>query len=80
MTPGEKTESEEEHDKEMSPDEARMYRGLVARANYLAQDRTDISIAVKELCRHMSSPRDSNWRALKRLARYLVDKRRVIVD
>ena len=67
-------------DKEMSAEDAKIYRGLVARANYLAQDRTDISFAVKELCRNMASPKEHNWRAHKRLARYLVDTRRMVVD
>ena len=75
VTPGEKEEGDWE-DKEMSAEDAQIYRGLVARANYLAQDRTDISFAVKELCRNMASPKEHNWRTLKRLARYWVDKRR----
>ena len=57
-----------------------MYRALVVRANYLAQDRADIAFAVKELCRHMSQPRQCDWAQMKRLGRYLVDKTRVIVN
>ena len=34
----------------------KLYRALVARANYLAQDRSDIQFSVKELARSMSSP------------------------
>ena len=33
----------------LGPDAA-MYRAMTARANYLAQDRSDIQFAVKELC------------------------------
>ena len=53
-----------------------MYRALVARANYLAQDRPDIQYAVKELCRKMSSPDSKSWMRLKRLGRYLVGEPR----
>ena len=56
-----------------------MYRALVARANYLAQDCADIAYAVKELCRYMSHPRKCDWVQLKRLGRYLVDKTRVVI-
>ena len=48
------------------------YRGLAARANYLALDRPDLQYAVKEIARRMSSPCGEDWLLLKRLARYLV--------
>ena len=64
---------------ELSSEQSTMYRAMVARANYLAQDRGDIAYAVKELCRHMSKPRNCDWTALKRLGRYLLDKTRAIV-
>ena len=62
--------TEAEEDEYLADDEA-------ARANYLAQDRTDIQFATKELCRHMSRPRRSSWLRLKRLARYLLDHPRL---
>ena len=46
-------------------------RALVARANYLSQDRLGIMYAVKELGRDMSAPKEANVRALKRLGRHL---------
>ena len=49
-----KTEPEEEH-------EATRYRGLAARANFLAIDRPEIQFAVKETCRRMSSPCKRDW-------------------
>ena len=52
----EKPEDEEGDDEPLSREQARPYRGNVARANYLAQDRTDIQFAVEELSRAMSSP------------------------
>ena len=58
--------------------EASQYRSLVARANYLAQDRVDIQYSVKELTRRMSQPDSEDWVALKRLGRYLVGKPRMV--
>ena len=62
-----------------SVEQSTQYRGLVARANYLAQDRADIGFAVKELCRYMSKPRVCDWEALKRLGRYLLGVPRMVV-
>ena len=47
---------EEEHEKPLEPGDATRYRGLTARANYLAADRTDLMYATKEICRHMATP------------------------
>ena len=52
---------------------------MTARANLLASDRPDIAFAVKELCRAMSSPTTRDSDALKRLARYLLGRPRVIM-
>ena len=38
---------------ELDPDDARLFRALAARANYLSQDRADVQYAAKEACRHM---------------------------
>ena len=57
---------------------ASKYRAIVARANYLAQDRTDIQFAVKELSRGMSNPTARDLRRAKRLGRYLIGKPRVV--
>ena len=79
ITPGERREvNEEDNERELVGQEATMFRALVARANYLAQDRTDIAFAVKELCRRMANPREGDWKGMKRLGRYLIDKRRLI--
>lgn len=59
--------------------EASRYRALTARANYVAQDRSDIKFPVKELSRKMSRPQRKDWRKLVRLGKYLVDKTRVVV-
>ena len=50
----------------MNREEANKFRRLVARLNYLAQDRTDIAFATKELCRRMSKPVEKDMIDLKR--------------
>ena len=55
-----------------------MYCAMTARANYLAQDRTEIRFAVKELSRRMANPRVKDINAMKRLARYLVGAPRMV--
>ena len=80
VSPGEdaKAWEEEEDEQVLEEDKATEYRGLAARANYLALDRADIQYAVKELCRAMSKPTRGDRKALKRLARYLVGVPRVV--
>jgi len=52
------------------------YRAVVARSNYLAQDRSNIQNAAKELCRNMANLHEGDWTAAKRLGRYLLSKPR----
>ena len=47
------------------------FRGLAARANFLAVDRPDIIYAAKEICRFIAKPSELALQALKRLGRYL---------
>jgi hypothetical protein len=63
---------------ELSVADASMYRSVVARANYLSQDRSDIRYAVKELSRGMSTPLEGDWNRLKRLGRYLHQHPRLV--
>ena len=63
---------------ELQPREATMYRAVIARANYLSQDRSDIRYAVKELSRSMSKPTERDWERLKRLGRYLAGQPRLV--
>ena len=64
----------------LSNTEASMYRASVARGNYLAQDRSDIQYAVKELSRAMSNPTINDQKRLKRLARYLIGRERAVMQ
>ena len=58
-------------------DKSRVYRSVVARANYLAQDRPDLRYTVKELCKKMSSPTSADWARMKKMCRYLAGRPRM---
>ena len=62
----------------MSSEETTRYRGIAARANYLAAGRPDIMYAAKELCLGMAKPTRAHWHKLKRLGRYLADSQRTV--
>ena len=81
VVPGDEEASEEApKDEVLEPDQARRYRAVAARLNYLAADRVDIQYAVKEAARAMSSPRTSHWAMLNRIGRYLVGRPRLVVN
>lgn len=63
---------------ELNVSDGRRYRGITARANYLAQDRADLQYATKDACRSMSKPTIGSWKRLKRLARYILEYPRLI--
>ena len=54
------------------------YRAQAARGNYLSSDRPDIQFAAKESCRWMSKPTKLGMEGLKRMARYLAGKPRLV--
>ena len=62
----------------LSNTETRLYRSLTMRAAYLAADRADVADCVKNLARKMQEPRVFDMARLKRLARYLRGKPRVV--
>ena len=63
----------------MSATDAKKYRGVVARLNYIAPERVDIQYAVKEAARSMARPRQKNWDALMRLGKYLKGRPRMVL-
>ena len=78
-TPGVKTAREAiECDTDLPDHKLTAFRGVVARANYLAADRPEIQFSSKEICRWMASPTEHGVAALKRLGRFLEGHRRVI--
>jgi hypothetical protein len=82
-TPGVKETVPRSEDDATNPlmygEEASSYRGLAARANFLAQDRLDLQYASKELSRWMAVPRQGDWEAMKRFGRYLLLKPRATI-
>ena len=56
----------------------RQFRSIVASVNYMAIDQPDLQFACKEACREMASPTDRSWMKLKKLARYLLGRERVV--
>ena len=79
VTPGVKWKPEDiESARPLDDHHTARFRALAARANYLGLDRVDLAYASKECCRHMTNPRDIDWLALKRIARYLVGKPRLV--
>ena len=81
-SPGEdqKRWEEEENSVLLEGAEAKRYRELAARANYLAQDRIDIQFATKEICRGMCTPCKGDVKKLRRLARYLITVPRMVMN
>ena len=78
-TPGQKILSHQvETEEELMERGFTRFRGLAARATYLATDRTDVLYAAKEVCRFMSRPTDLAMGALKRLRRYLRARPRMV--
>lgn len=74
-TPGERwypKSCSDEQLKELDTSQGQRYRAVAACANYLAQDRSDIRDAVKELRRHMSTPRNIDYDQFLRFGRYLI--------
>ena len=70
-------EEQRKDSKALNAEEATQYRALTARLNYLAQDRPDLQFTAKAVSKYMSEPREHDWLAVKRVARYLVGSPRV---
>ena len=68
-----------ENSEKLTSAESTLYRSLVMKLAYVAQDRVDIAEAVKCLTRHMKEPRSGHMQELKRLGRYLVKNRRCVL-
>jgi len=70
----------DEGESELEPRLATEFRGLAARANYLSLDRPDIQFATKEICREMAKPTERGMQKMKRLARYLLQFPRLVLE
>ena len=54
---------------EMDDKEARRFRALAARLNFLAEERPYLLFASRCICKNMRRPRSEDWLALKRVGR-----------
>ena len=57
--------------KPLEEEKVQLYRSLVMRINYVAQDRPDLSYVAGSLARGMKTPTSRHWEELKRVGRYL---------
>ena len=64
----------------LSKEDAKVYRAVAARLNYLGPDRPDMQYAIKEAARCMSAPRECDWILLKRMGRYLIHRPRLVIE
>lgn len=64
--------------KQLDAETKAAFRSATMRLAYLAQDRTDLAYASKQVARRMQDPDMDAWLALKRCVRYLVHRPRVI--
>ena len=81
-TAGVKLQSEEEAElsqRLLSPADTTSFRSCVMRAAYMSSERPDCQYCVKELAREMSSPTEASMRRLRRLGRYLISHRRMLI-
>ena len=58
--------------------EAKLFRGMAARLNFLSLDCPNLQFAVKQCSKEMSKPVRGSWKRLKKVARYLVGVERVV--
>ena len=63
---------------ELSPEDATTFRALAARANYVSQDRPDLSFAAKEMCREFAVPTRKSWERLEKVCRYICGVPRLV--
>ena len=75
---GEGYKSEADSSEELFGSDATAYRALCARLNFLSQDCPDLQYPAKELSRSMSRPTVGAWARLKKTARFLVHRQRVV--
>jgi hypothetical protein len=73
-----RNEDDEFEDEEVDNYDATTFRGLVARINFLSQDCPELQYPAKELSREMCKPKCGSWKRLKKVARFLVKRRRVV--
>ena len=63
---------------EVKKDEATVFRGVAARANFLSLDCPDLQFPVQQMKSEMAKPMVGSWKRMKKIARYLINSKRVI--
>ena len=62
----------------LEKEEATVSRGVAARANFLSLDCPDLQFPVKQMSREMAKPTVGSWKQMNKIARYFVNRKRVI--
>eukprot|EP00973_Karenia_brevis_P068143 9479788-Karenia_brevis.AAC.1 len=79
MVNGDKEDRVEEWEEEfLGRREAKEFRGLAARLNFMSFDCANLQFVIKQCSRDMAHPKVVSWRALKKIAGYLVGVERVV--
>ena len=79
-TPGVKgAPIDDEKNAHLDQSQATKFRQLIARCNFLCQDRSDFQYACKEAARGMATPRKSDWDKMIRIVKYLKDEPRFVI-
>ena len=79
-TPSEKSGKFKEEAEDLNPTETTRYRGIVARMNYLGQDRSEIQYAIKEIGKDLAHPTSHSTIKAKRVVRYLKGVHRLVMN
>ncbi|XP_020677104.1 uncharacterized protein LOC110095777, partial [Dendrobium catenatum] len=69
-TPVTSSKKQNESNSQPFPDPS-LYRRLAGSLQYLSITRPDIAFATNQICQHMQSPTEQDFKALKRLLRYI---------
>ena len=63
----------------LEKEEAMVFRGVVVRAIFLSLACPDLQFPVKQMSREMAKPMVGSWKRMKKIARYLINRKRVIL-
>ena len=69
---------EEWEEEDLPAEEATVFCGVAARAFFVSLDCPDLQFSVKQMSREMAKPMVGSWQRMKKIARYLVNRKRVI--
>ena len=63
--------AEDDANEELEIEEGKVFRGLAARLNFMAQDNLFLQFPAKEICKNMAKPRRHDFSKVKRVVRFL---------